>query len=1350
MANTKHVKKTLACSVLALTASVTAFVGTTFAWFTDSESAGQNTIVTGNLDVQFWHCPNYQSQWGFGYDAAGATQITGDTALFLNKEGKPMLWEPGAGTGETFRVKNVGTLALKYRFRIAAINATKTAEGNDLTDILRMEITEMDPIPGMANEVPGQCTAADAVYHEGYFGEGYVIEHTLLPGETDDFNVAIDWYPSIRDNEFNVTGGLQLTFVVDLLATQTTHEIDSGDDQYDKDADYDGEISNATSLEAAFRAGGTYKLINDIDANKTLTVAEGAEVTLDLNGKSITNGTIINNGKLTIDGTEIGATYSLRRAAVGNVINAAITNNGELAVDGVVVNAAIANSGTATINGSTINATVTNNDDLTISGSMISAESGRGLENSGTVTINGSTISAAAGRAIYNDGGEVTINEGTVLSAPSYTLSNQNGGKVTINDATLDNGIYNSGDLTINDGVIKNESGGSSHVIYHNGTSLLINGGVFSGNGNEVINANSSPATINGGTFTKVGKTSYLLGGSAMVINDGTFNAYSENGVNPAAHPVRSDVTVNGGVFNYNHTNLAEGMVSVDNKDGTFTVLPELTTEDGATEGAKLEGVAGYAGLYTDGTNYYVYTAQGLISMNKFWKVNWAANNMWGRSYNIMDDIDATGYTWNSVWVNVGNNDNDGFILDGHGHAVTGLKINGSMFTGTPNGGNEDTEPGKVQNITFDNVTVVGDHFVAVVWGNTYGELDFTNVHVTNSTITGACNVAAFVGGTAQESGNCTVNFKNCSVTNTKIVATGKDGQDPNGAAAFISRAFNQTFLTFEECISEGNTISNGNGLIGGGIYGYTAWANGFAGTGTCDDFTNWNGLIYDNATFKAAIVAGKTEISLVDNNYTMPTDVNLQGKTLTVKGSKNVVIDTSVVDQNNQFVTGANLTFEGVTLNFDKVNYKGFMNTASLTYKDCAVNGLQFFAGDGTTSFVNCDLNSNGAEHCVWTWGTPSGTTKNISFTDCDFTYDDRAVNCYGESGTTNVSFTNCTFTKVEGDETTGAIETNSSTLTALYLTINNCSVNEGDLWWISTWDSKKGANTCVTVDGEWASSGHIMKAVKEASATETIEIELGNCNIVGDIDLTLAAIGEQKGDIIFKAKEGCTPVIAGTVTIGLYEKLTTNVAAWAANVTFEGITFDHALNANHSINVQNMGVLTLKNCTIIGDGEYGIGSVAGCAAYNSQIIGCTFENAAMQITGNFGTGLVIDGCTFNNSRINVQGGTGVTVQNCNFTDTITNANNNESFYLIRSNAIPITVTGCKFNVDSTVDGVGIAGAKGWGVFVNRGTKNWTVTDCEINLTEKALAQTALIVANCLSTGKINMTNVTVNGEQV
>ena len=216
------------------------------------------------------------------------------------------------------------------------------------------------------------------------------------------------------------------------------------------------------------------------------------------------------------------------------------------------------------------------------------------------------------------------------------------------------------------------------------------------------------------------------------------------------------------------------------------------------------------------------------------------------------------------------------------------------------------------------------------------------------------------------------------------------------------------------------------------------------------------------NAALNAGLTAGYDEVTLIDGNYAMP-EPDLRGKDLTIIGTKDVVIDATAVDARDQFVTGATMVFDGVTINFGNVNYMGFANTASLTYKNCHINGLQFLFGENVT-FENCTFNSNGAEHSVWTYGC-----KNVSFTECDFTYGDRCVNCYSDNdvvGGQTVNFTKCTFT-TENTASEGAVETNSCFIKdGIKVTLAGCTAPAyGELVWVSTWDSLDGANTTITV---------------------------------------------------------------------------------------------------------------------------------------------------------------------------------------------------------------------------------------------------------------------------------------------
>ncbi len=211
------------------------------------------------------------------------------------------------------------------------------------------------------------------------------------------------------------------------------------------------------------------------------------------------------------------------------------------------------------------------------------------------------------------------------------------------------------------------------------------------------------------------------------------------------------------------------------------------------------------------------------------------------------------------------------------------------------------------------------------------------------------------------------------------------------------------------------------------------------------------------------AIADGVTDIKLAAGNYTMP-EPNLRDKSLTIRGTKDTVIDATAVNANDQFVTGATIVFDGVTLNFGNKNYMGFANTASLTYKNCQINGLQFLYGDNVT-FENCDLNSNGAEHCVWTYGA-----KNVTFTDCDFTYGDRGINCYKDQdiagGKQTVNFTNCTFT-TENAASEGAVEINSSAFSVgIEVNMEGCTAPAyGKMAYVSRWDSTNGAKTTINI---------------------------------------------------------------------------------------------------------------------------------------------------------------------------------------------------------------------------------------------------------------------------------------------
>ena len=227
------------------------------------------------------------------------------------------------------------------------------------------------------------------------------------------------------------------------------------------------------------------------------------------------------------------------------------------------------------------------------------------------------------------------------------------------------------------------------------------------------------------------------------------------------------------------------------------------------------------------------------------------------------------------------------------------------------------------------------------------------------------------------------------------------------------------------------------------------------------------------------ALVDGKENIIyLAAGDYTMPTgtNVNLQGKTLTIKGTNETVIDVSNIDERDQFVTGATLKFEGVTLNFGTALYMGFANTNELTYKDCIINGVQHLFGP-KVNFDGCTLNVAGDNYMVRTWGG-----KNVNFSDCTFNCDGKALLVYNQS--CNLTVTNCVFND-NGDGTIrgkAAIEVcngdGGPNCVTHDIIINNTTVNGFDI-------NAEGINTNSTL---WANKNSLDDAHLDVTIDGTV----------------------------------------------------------------------------------------------------------------------------------------------------------------------------------------------------------------------------------------------------------------------
>lgn len=229
MTKTNKSKKALVSSVIALVLCMAMLVGTTFAWFTDSVTSGKNQIVAGNLDIELEYLVD--GKW---------VAVDGDTNIF--EEGA--LWEPGHTEVVSLRVRNAGTLALKYQLginvfeEITSINVA--GEELRLSDYIEFGIVE--------GQFTDRAAARAAVKNAMKLSTGYNVDQvSLLPGASEEITMVV-YMPESVGNEANYKTGYeapQINLGIKLMATQLVYEEDSFGPDYDKDAIF-GAIPGAT------------------------------------------------------------------------------------------------------------------------------------------------------------------------------------------------------------------------------------------------------------------------------------------------------------------------------------------------------------------------------------------------------------------------------------------------------------------------------------------------------------------------------------------------------------------------------------------------------------------------------------------------------------------------------------------------------------------------------------------------------------------------------------------------------------------------------------------------------------------------------------------------------------------------------------------------------------------------------------------------------------------------------------------------------------------------------------------------------------------------------------------------
>ncbi|MBO5241020.1 MAG: DUF3737 family protein [Clostridia bacterium] len=531
-----------------------------------------------------------------------------------------------------------------------------------------------------------------------------------------------------------------------------------------------------------------------------------------------------------------------------------------------------------------------------------------------------------------------------------------------------------------------------------------------------------------------------------------------------------------------------------------------------------------------DETTYYeVFNANGMKYLAK--SVNEDGKTYVNETVKLTADIDLENEAWTPIGKDGDQQNGKAFYgtFDGNDKTISNLYINLSTRAYQAAGLFGSIRGGTIKNLKIENANVYAldetgatDNGIAVVVGCAPYGATIDNVDVTNAVVNGnrkAAIISGYFAGT----------IKNCDVVNAEITivpdllanGTYDNGDKVGGIVAYINTIEGANASNYNTEITN-NTVTNAKlkayrdigGIIGGGYpapdkvtgnkaenisivvdqvtgsYGAKAAnADYIVGRNLSNaDLTNntvsgTNNIAYTKAVspeekLESAFSNSQDtafDLILSNGNYAMPNgseSVNLQGKTLTITGTKDTVIDVSNVDTRDQFVTGANIVFDGVTLNFSDGSgniYMGFANTTNLTYKNCHITGLQFLYGENVT-FENCVIDSSsntGEPHSVWSYGA-----KNVNFIGCEFIYGNRALNLYKDQdidgGKQVVNFTNCKFTTTATDSK-GAVEINSSAFSiGIEVNMTGCTAPAyGDMVYVSEWDDTEGVKTTVYVNG-------------------------------------------------------------------------------------------------------------------------------------------------------------------------------------------------------------------------------------------------------------------------------------------
>lgn len=366
--------------------------------------------------------------------------------------------------------------------------------------------------------------------------------------------------------------------------------------------------------------GGTYELTGTTKNNVIVDVEDDNDVTLILNGVSITNDYPINilQGDVTIilnDGSKNYLEYT-KVYDENEEVEAAIYSKDDLVIEGngtleiKSTNNGIVSKDTLTINNGTFIINADNNgikgkDSVTINGGNFTINSGNDAIKStndtdstlGYIEINGGTFNITASGDGIQAETNITIKNG------EFTIKTGNG--YTQTSKTNDFGMWNNTTKNSNDESIKGIKAGNM---------ITISGGIFDLNTEDDGIHSNGDLVITGGKFTIKSTDDGLHADGLVQIDGGTFDITSSEGIEGTYVKI-NDGTINISAF--------DDGINAGNKSNKYSALIEINGGDitinmgsGDTDGVDSNGniIINGGTINVTGQSTFDYDGTGTIN----------------------------------------------------------------------------------------------------------------------------------------------------------------------------------------------------------------------------------------------------------------------------------------------------------------------------------------------------------------------------------------------------------------------------------------------------------------------------------------------------------------------------------------------------------------------------------------------------------------------------------------------------------------------------------------------------------------------------------------------------------------